>query len=72
MVKKVTRTAVIERKSWKMKLYTFLRSCRATPRSTTGESPANFLFQRQPYCVCLPELPPPAVDDKLVGNRDAG
>ncbi|XP_028418120.1 uncharacterized protein K02A2.6-like [Dendronephthya gigantea] len=44
MVKKVTRTAVIERKSWKQELYTFLRSYRATPHSTTGESPANLLF----------------------------
>ena len=71
MVKKFTRTAVIERKSWKQKLCTFLRSYRATPHSTTGESPANLLFQRRPYKVRLPELPPPAVDDKLVRNRDA-
>ena len=71
MVKKVTRTAVIERKSWKQELYTFLRSYRATPHSTTGESPANLLFQRRPYRVRLPELPPPAIDDKLVRNRDA-
>ena len=70
VVKKVTRTAVIERKSWKQELYTFLRSYRATPHSTTGESPANLLFERRPY-IRLPELPPPAVDDKLVRDRDA-
>ena len=71
MVKKVTRTAVIERKSWKQELYTFLRNYRATPHSTTGESPANLLFQRRQYRVRLPELPPPAIDDKLVRDRDS-
>ena len=71
MVKKVTRTAVIEHKSWKQELYTFLRSYRATPHSTTGESPANLLFQQRQYRVRLPELPPPAVDDKLVRDRDS-
>ena len=45
-VKKVIKTANVERKSWKQKMYRFLRNFRATPHTTTRVPPATALFGR--------------------------
>ena len=40
-------TTVIEGKNWRQELFTFLRQYRATPHSTTGTSPSEFLNGRK-------------------------
>ena len=45
-VKKVIKTANVERKSWKQEMYRFLRNFRATPHTTTRVPPATALFGR--------------------------
>lgn len=46
-LEKAIRTAVIEGKSWRQELFTFLRQYRATPHSTTGKSPSELLNGRK-------------------------
>ncbi|KAK3720291.1 hypothetical protein QZH41_007748 [Actinostola sp. cb2023] len=46
-LEKAIRTAVIEHKSWRQELFTFLRQYRATPHSTTGKSPSELLNGRK-------------------------
>jgi len=46
-LEKAIRTAVIQGKSWKQELITFLQQYRATPRSTTGKSPSELLNGRK-------------------------
>ena len=45
-VKKVIKTANVERKSWKQEMYRFLRNFRETPHTTTRVPPATALFGR--------------------------
>ena len=71
MVNKVVCTATIERKSWKQELYKFLRNYKATPHLTTGKCPADLLFQKRPYRICLPEQLVPVLCDKEFRQRDA-
>lgn len=44
---KAIRTAHIESKNWKQKMFTFLRNYRTTPHSTTNLSPAESLPNRK-------------------------
>ncbi|KAK3752456.1 hypothetical protein QZH41_007498 [Actinostola sp. cb2023] len=46
-LEKAIRTAVIEHKSRRQELFTFLRQYRATPHSTTGKSPSELLNGRK-------------------------
>ncbi|KAI0217763.1 hypothetical protein LSAT2_030468, partial [Lamellibrachia satsuma] len=46
---KTIRAAHIEQRSWKQKLYNFLRQHRATSHSTTGVAPAEALNARKLY-----------------------
>ena len=46
-LEKAIRVAVIEHKSWKQELFTFLRQYRATPHSTTARSPSELLNGRK-------------------------
>lgn len=57
-VKKVAKTALVERKSWKQEIFKFLRNYRASPHCTTGSAPATVLFGR-PLRTKLPELSVP-------------
>lgn len=41
------KTANIEGKNWKQEIFTILRNYRATPHSTTGQSPAEGLLGRK-------------------------
>ena len=43
-LKKAISVATIERKNWKEELYNFLLNYRATPHTTTGRTPSEFLF----------------------------
>ena len=45
---KTIKTANVERKSWKQELYKFLRQYRATPHTSTGYTPFQLLFGREP------------------------
>ena len=45
-VKKVIKTANLERKSWKQGMYQLRRNFRATPHTTTGNPPGTALFNR--------------------------
>lgn len=45
--RKAIKTADIEGKNWKQEMFTFLRNYRATPHSTTGQSPAEGLLGRK-------------------------
>ncbi|XP_022803357.1 uncharacterized protein K02A2.6-like [Stylophora pistillata] len=46
-LEKAIRIAVIEHRSWKQELFTFLRQYRATPHSTTARSPSELLNGRK-------------------------
>ena len=46
-LEKAIRTAVIQDKTLKQELFTFLRQYRATPHSTTGRSPSELLNGRK-------------------------
>ena len=54
---KVIQSAVIEHHNWKQELYTFLRTYRATPHSSTGFSPYKALFGREPKTRLPMSLP---------------
>ena len=54
-VKKVVKTATVERKNWKQEMHRFLRNYRATPHSTMRIPPALALFGR-PLRTKLPEI----------------
>ena len=54
-VKKVIKTANLERKSWKQEMYRFLRNFRETHHTTTRIPPATALFNRA-IKTKLPEL----------------
>jgi transposase InsO family protein len=43
---KCVKTAVAERKNWRIELYKFLMTYRTTPHVTTGSAPASLLFNR--------------------------
>ena len=43
---KVVRSAISERKDWKVTLNQFLRNYRSTPHATTGVAPAELMFGR--------------------------
>jgi hypothetical protein len=43
---KEIRAANTEHRNWKQEIHTFLRNYRATPRVTTGLSPAEYFFGR--------------------------
>jgi len=43
---KVVRTAVSEKKDWKVTLNEFLRNYKSTPHATTGVAPAELMFGR--------------------------
>ena len=60
-VKKVIKTAKLERKNPKQELNRLLRNYRATPHSTTRVAPATALFGR-PMKTKLPELTTPRSD----------
>ena len=65
---KAVKTAHIEHKNWKQKLYTFLRNYRATPHCTTKVSPAELLYGR-PMRTKLPEWHVEQ-DDQKIRNQD--
>ena len=46
-LKKAVQTAQMESGSWKQELHRFLRHYRATPHSTTGQSPSELLYGRK-------------------------
>lgn len=54
-VKKVIKTATVERKNWKQEMCRFLRNYRATPHTTTRVPPATVLFGRA-LKTKLPEI----------------
>lgn len=60
---KAIKTAQIEGKNWKQELYNFLRQYRATPHSSTGYSPYQLLFGREPSTK-LPKV------QSFIGNRN--
>ena len=63
-VKKVIKTAKVERKNYKQELNRLLRNYRATPHSTTRIAPATALFGR-PMKTKLPELTTPCSDPEI-------
>ena len=67
---KVNKTSIVEKKNLKQELYTFLRSYRATPHSTTGKTPAELMFQARPFRTRIPEISP-KYNDSDVRERDA-
>ena len=52
-INKVVQTALIEEKTWKQELHTFLRSYRATPHTTSGCMPYELLFGRSIYWLVI-------------------
>ena len=53
---KILQSSKIERKNWRQELYRFLRNYRATPHSSTGNSPAEIMFPGRSYRTRLPEV----------------
>ena len=68
-INKVVQTALIEEKTWKQELHTFLRSYRATPHTTSGRTPYELLFGRSMH-VELPEFPDFPAEDFALRRRD--
>lgn len=66
-LEKAIRTAHVEGKNWKQELYSFLRSYRATPHSTTNKAPAEVLFNHA-YRTSLPQLPQECKDSSIRGT----
>ena len=64
-LEKVLHTSQIEQKDWRHELNAYLRNYRATPHSTTNESPANLLFQKRNFRTRLPERSLKIDDDEL-------
>lgn len=69
-LEKAVRTASLEHKNWKQELISFLRQYRATPHSTTGESPAELLNGRK-LKTTLPEIPKNELKYSDARKRDA-
>ena len=68
-INKVVQTALIEEKTWKQELHTFLRSYRATPHTASGRTPYELLFGRSMH-VKLPEFPDFPAEDFALRRRD--
>ena len=68
-INKVVQTALIEEKTWKQELHTFLRSYCATPHTTSGSTPYELLFGRSMH-VKLPEFPDFPAEDFALRRRD--
>ena len=68
-VKKVIKTANVERKSWKQEMYRFLRNFRATPHTTTRVPPATALFGRA-MKTKLPEFNAGQQEPKIEENEE--
>lgn len=66
---KVIRAAHIENKNWRLELFKFLRSYRATPHPSTGKSPGELLFNRQLHYT-LPVVLPTTPSDQDVAEKD--
>ena len=66
---KAIRAAQAEGKNWREELNKFLLAYRSTPHSTTGKSPAGFLFRRA-LNTKMPELS--GLDDEEVDISDQG
>ena len=52
---KLVRTAHLEHKSWRQELYKYLRQYRATPHPSTGFTPYQLMFGREPR-TRLPQI----------------
>jgi hypothetical protein len=62
---KTIKTANMERKSWKQELCKFLRQYRATPHTSTGYTPFQLLFGREP-ATKLPQVNKPNLINKQI------
>ena len=54
----MSRTATVEKKNFKQKLYAFLRSYRASPPTSVRKSWAELMFQKRPFRVSIPKISP--------------
>lgn len=68
---KLVRTAHLEHKPWKQELHKFLRQYRATPHPSTGVTPHQLMFGREPR-TRLPQfdLNSPPISDYQVRAHD--
>ena len=53
---KAIRAAYLEQQNWKQQMFVFLRQYRATPHTTTGVTPFQLMFSREPS-TRLPTVP---------------
>ena len=66
---KTVEAAHCENKVWQHELFTFLRNYRATPHTTTGETPASLMFARN-IATKLPEFAAKKQNDEAVRQKD--
>ena len=66
----ISKTARLEGKDWKKKIYTFLRAYRNTPHPSTGKTP-NELVKRYHVRTKLPRLKPDKLPDDSVRKKDS-
>jgi hypothetical protein len=62
---KTIKTANVKRKSWKQELCKFLRQYMATPHTSTGHTPFQLLFGREP-ATKLPQVNKPNLINKQI------
>ena len=66
---KTVEAAQCENKSWENELFTFLRNYRATPHSSTGQTPAFLLFGRN-IGTKLPQYTEKPENDQALRQKD--
>lgn len=68
---KAVRAASLAHLNWKQQMYVFLRQYRATPHSSTGESPFRLMFGREPRTRLPAVSPEPGChnDDSQPGQQ---
>ena len=68
-INKIVQTVLIEEKTWKQELHTFISSYRANPHTTSCHTPNELLFGRSMH-VNLPEFPDFLTGDFALHQRD--
>ena len=71
-IEKAIRAATVEGRNWKQAMYTFLRQCRATPRSTISVSLSEALNNRKlkTHLPDSPSTPSNSEKDEEIRSRD--
>ena len=62
---KVIMTSKVLKANWKQEMYKFLRNYRCTPHCTTGEAPADLMFNKRNFRTRLPEVPIKLNDESI-------